>query len=169
MSYFFRALIFEPKTAICIFCLVLSNELLVAWHISPFDQFGWLAFLVWISPALFVVYRHHFSSIKEFFQEHSFATCEPLAWWGLAAAVIGTAGDLNVLKYLGLSLAVASWIPWSADVIIWMVLGICWMPFFGWIAGSLPISMVILLRTLFALLATAMCVCAIMSVKQIKI
>lgn len=89
------------------------------WFTSPPDQYGWLAFLIWCFPILVYASRHK---------------CHPIILClAILTSLMGTLGSMNTLKQLGLSFALAAFIPWSWNLVPWIICAISWMPMLGWI------------------------------------
>ena len=105
---------------IAAFCAWHSADLLQAWLHSPYERFGWLAFLIWLIPAARSVFRgvdtsRHFK----------------LAILSLALSFIGTIGDLNFLCYCGLAGIVGAMGGVSGRAWLWLAMSVCWMPAFS--------------------------------------
>lgn len=109
-----------PALAIILYCAVSSLPLFQAWWDSPFEKLSWIAFLVWIAPLLI----------------HRAQTPSWICLAGaLLATLLGTIGSLNTLKYLGLSLSLASFAPMGWAFPLWLLASITWMPLFGWLSA----------------------------------
>jgi hypothetical protein len=65
---------------------------------------------------------------------------------------------LNALKYVGLALALSSFLPWHPILIIWILGAISWMPALGWVGSHYFPSNVTIVRFIIACLASAVAV-----------
>lgn len=144
MSLTFSAWI---ELAVLGYCIFEAYDVMGAWSSSPLIRWGWAAFLIWIAPAIFYVANVRRRGVPR----------EPTLIL-LAAAVlftlVGTLGDLNASRYLGLALAVSGFLPWTWAMVIWIPSALSWMPAFGWFLRSLPITAVNLLQVSIAIVGT---------------
>lgn len=122
-----------------------SAELVRAWRDAPFDQLGWLSFLVWVLPAVWAL-RHCPA------REDQGLLLTALA---LVLVVAGLLLDLNALRYLALALALGAWVPASVPHAVWLLGAVAWMPLFGWLARDLSPNLISALRLLLAAATTA--------------
>lgn len=118
---------------------LLSSDLLVAWSRSPFEQFAWIALLLWICPIFFRKSEAHM----------------PILFLGFFFAIIGWVGDLNFLQHVGLACSVGSLLISRYSHIIWLVSAIAWMPAFGWIGSHYFFEYVIIARIFLVLVGLA--------------
>ncbi len=134
--------IFQVQLAICLYCgwnaVTLLNEN------SSFDRYDWLIMIIWLLPLLF---RQRIAKNGKAFKK------TPLLYIGagLLCSFIGVIGSLNVLKHVGLALAVASWMPFSWVQIVWLLSAISWTPALGWIGTRLFLDYILLVRVLLSL------------------
>ena len=134
--------VFRVEWAIILFCAWASRELVNAWWHSPFDRFGWLAFLLWLTPV--VVHEFHRSDSK------NGIACSGA---GLVAATFGLMAQLNAATYAGLAFAVAGLLPWNPMVALWLAFSLAWMPLTGWLCGDFGGHATLALRLAGAALA----------------
>lgn len=131
--------------AILVFCAWQAADLVVAWRHSPFDRLGWVAFLIWLGPALYDWVR-------------TSSTREPALGYLLAALVLAFAGrllDINAPRSLALGCALASFVTPTGPRLIWALTAVAWMPVMGWVLRDLPPVAVGGLRCLVALAGAA--------------
>ena len=133
--------------AVLAFAAWRSAELLEAWRHSPLDRFGWLAFLLWSTPA-----------VVQLAQPDS-GPPEPSAPWflgaSLAACLFGIVAVFNTANYLGLACAVAALGGWSWRHALWLAAAVTWMPAFSWAGQGLPRPMLVTTRILATGIASA--------------
>lgn len=135
------------EAAITSFSLWTARELLGAWRHSPLERWSWLTCLIWCVPAAVTVFRSCRTTAWPTSGSGAAAACSSSVQahpgflaGALACAVIGGATDLNVLRQLGLALALAAWVrPARRDAFwIWLLTAVAWLPVFGWLtAGKL--------------------------------
>lgn len=111
--------------AVIIYCAWRSEELLNAWAHSPMDRFGWMAFILWLTPILFVAWKR-----SEDFESHSGNQIALGA--GLVISLGGTMSSMNMAYYIGLALALMALIRWRITHWIWLSGALMWMPVFGY-------------------------------------
>ena len=92
-----------------------------AWRHSPYDRYGWLAFFIWLIPAV----------------RNVVAGADPggrfaLTLVSLGLALTGVIGDLNFLVYCGLAGIIGALANVSGRAWLWLALTFCWMPAFGY-------------------------------------
>lgn len=108
-----------------------------AWRHSPFDRFGWLAFLLWLVPLIIPFCCGNTPrQIPEPRESVLPPTCA-LSWIALIIAVLAVIVDVNAMRYVALALALGAWMPRHWLTIVWLVLAIAWMPALGWLGASL--------------------------------
>lgn len=133
--------------AVLAFAAWQSSELLNAWRHSPLDRFGWIAFLIWLAPALLSL------------RQPPLPSPHPAAPWflaaSLAASLVGILADFNTASYLGLACAVAALGGWSWPHALWFAAAICWMPAFSWVGQNLPRPLLITARITASSLTSA--------------
>jgi hypothetical protein len=121
-----------------------AQGLWTAWRHSPYDRLGWLSFVLWLLPALWLLTRRPVLPTSE---------RAPLALTALALALAlsGEVLDLNALAYAALAVAWAALMPVTAGLLVWIVGAVSWMPALGWLAhtGLVP-SVVSALRLALA-------------------
>ena len=147
----------KASWGITVFCLAISGPLFASWIHSPYDHLGWLAFSIWLLPIALIRNPDSIESTcgsltnsRPDGSSTKHATPIALSWSGLIFGTAGNMGELNALKYIGLSFAIASLRRWSGIPMCWMCASISWMPFFGWLARDLQPSTVTGLRIFLA-------------------
>lgn len=100
-----------------------ARELVLTWRWTPYDQFGWLAFALWLAP----VWWHARRWPGE----------RPEVRFAVGAVVLltlGAAADINAVRHAALALAVAAFHP-PAGRWLWLAAALSWMPAAGWVAS----------------------------------
>lgn len=149
----------DPQWAILAFCIWQASDLVIAWSHSPFDSFGWLALLLWLTPQADRLIRRYVAGSNPLWrsqmEQPDSLPPVPLALWAaLLACFLGILTDLHFLKHCALALACAGitsrfrfWLPW-------FLLSISWMPALGWVLAALhPVAVTSIRLTLAALAA----------------
>lgn len=124
--------------AICLYAAWNARDLVAAWRHSPYDRFGWLAFLLWSFPAALAAARRADASA---------------AWFGagLAVSLAGEVVDLNIVKHAGLAIAIAGFFKTRAATLVWLACALGWMPALGWALNASGAVAVNALRILAAI------------------
>ena len=107
--------------AITLYAAWNARNLLAAWLHSPFDRCGSVAFLLWIVPILLWAARPSPRRVSI-----------PAFAVALLISFAGVAADLGALKYLGLALALAAFLPLRPATSLWLPCAAAWMPAAGW-------------------------------------
>ena len=137
-----------------------SFHLIGAWRDDPQNHLGWLAFLIWLSVAIYLLIRPTTGN-----ETASFV----LLGMGLTLCVLGMLGSVNVLRYLGLGCAIAGMNPWSWKLLPWLMVSVVWMPAFSVLASKIVAQNVIMPARLgIALLVTGGTLLAIRSTKKVS-
>ena len=131
------------ELAVIAFCAWRAADLLDAWRHSPYDQWGWLSFLIWVIPAIFGL----FNPITTSGNSTGFTII------ALGATVAGRLSDLNFLSYFALAISMAGFVPSGARRIFWLVGALAWMPALGWLANGFSAYLVLAIRLLLAMAA----------------
>ena len=114
---------FIVPIAIVIYAVWQSLELFNSWFISPFERYSWIIFLIWLVPLFYCCL-----SKKVLIQP-------VFLWLALAFTFFGVIGSLNAVKYVGLSFAIASFVPFYYISVFWIFGSSSWMPAFGWLGS----------------------------------
>ena len=64
---------------------------------------------------------------------------------------MGIIGSLNTLQYVGLALALAGFLPWFWNMIIWILCSVSWMPALAWLGSHGFPAYVLALRLILAI------------------
>jgi hypothetical protein len=131
MSARFQSLLIA--LAITVYCGWQSRGLLSDWRWSPYSRWSALDFLIWLVPLAVecsIIIR---AQLK--FEPATF-----LLWTALAFSLIGSLGELNVLRHIGFALALAGSIPWKWIRLPWLLAAATWMPAFGYALSKASIS-----------------------------
>jgi hypothetical protein len=126
-------------TACLSYCCWGSKNILFAWQVNHFDQWGWIAALIWFSPA----------AIAWFVDRKRLADLErasTLMIFGIVLTAIGHLSTLNVASNLGLVVVLSSGVVRSYKQLPWLVAGVCWIPAFGWLGSKMFVDHVLLMR-----------------------
>lgn len=111
--------------AVILYCAWRSEELLNAWAHSPMDRFGWIAFVLWLTPIAIVGWKHS--------QDFETKPGNQIALGaGLVISLAGTMSSMNMAYYIGLALALMALIRWRITHWIWLPGALMWMPVFGY-------------------------------------
>lgn len=115
------------ETVVVVFAALEAHSLVTAWLDSPYDRAGSVAFLLWLSPAVRMLWRYQGRG----------PTNRIMVLTALAISLTGGICDLNVLKYAALALAIAGrWPMRGAREVAWLALSLAWMPVFGLVLGA---------------------------------
>ncbi|MCB1136253.1 MAG: hypothetical protein KDK78_08300 [Chlamydiia bacterium] len=133
-----------------VFILLFQESLLYAWRFSPLDRGGWIALLIWLSPIL--LYR------LGKLPSPGRRSGDPLSLLilGLICTILGIIASVNSLKTLGLAFACASFLPWHAASLLWLMSAFCWMTPFSYVGSYYLGSYIFLSRLLFLTPCTAL-------------
>lgn len=119
-----------------------GNGLRHAWLNSPYDRAGFPAFLLWMIPPAVLLFR---------------GAPARQAWFaaGVLVTLAGSLGEVNAVKYLGLAVTTAGFLPGRLS---WLHLAaaVCWMPVFGYALRSAGQPAVHAARIVVALSATVL-------------
>ncbi len=115
--------------AITLYAAWNARSLLGAWLHSPFDRCGSLAFLLWIVPVASLWIARRRAKRPGRLSSAAFAIA-------LLVSFTGVAMDLGVLKYLGLAIAIAGFLPVQRAMFAWLGCCAVWMPAAGWAFSS---------------------------------
>ncbi|MSU57145.1 MAG: hypothetical protein EXS35_03010 [Pedosphaera sp.] len=134
--------------AVVAYCGWRAFDLVDAWRDSPFDKFGWLALIVWLSPLAWLLAR---------------AEADPnlpneipvLLWIGLGLSLFGTLGAFNAFHYAGLACALVGMVRWAPRNLPWLLASVGWMPVFGYYVSQVMPQFMLPARILVALLGAA--------------
>ncbi|MHB8522063.1 MAG: archaeosortase/exosortase family protein [Limisphaerales bacterium] len=149
------------------------QDLAGAWADSPFDQWGWLAFLIWVCPVVAsgTFAKPTLSALRgaepggarvgsQAADEAAPGQAErgslPVMGLGLALVFLGDLGDLNLSRHGGLALILMS--CWSRRCsALWGASAAAWFPATGWIGSRLGLDPGVLacLRILVAVAGSA--------------
>lgn len=134
--------------AICLYAIWNARSLMTAWLHSPYDRWGSIAFLCWIVPVIFLWTVRFFANGAE---DRSISTAVP----GIALAVsfAGSATDLSALKYLGMALSIAGFLPVRPATLAWLGCAAAWMPAAGWAFSTYSPALVNSTRAVIGLAA----------------
>lgn len=113
--------------AICAYCAWQCRGLVGAWRYAPLDRLGWVAFLVWCAPIVWLRLARD--------QEGQPDDGTALLWVSLVCVCLGTLGSLNVITHVALAAGLVGLLPWSWTHAIWLGSAVSWMPAFGWLVG----------------------------------
>lgn len=107
-----------------------SLNLLEAWLYSPFDRWGWLAFVLWLAPLL---------GLRATEQRPLFGGCKtsrPLLLTGLALTFLGDLGSFNASCNAGLALIILSFAPAQCRNLTTGLASASWMTALGWFGSQ---------------------------------
>ena len=136
------------ETVVVVFAALQAHDLLTAWVHSPYDRTGWVAFLLWLTPAVRMLWRYQGRG----------PTNRILILTALTAALTGGICEINFLNYIALAIAVAGRWPLALKYeIAWLALSLGWMPVLGVLGAhaGLPVWLVAGARIGIGLMAAA--------------
>lgn len=134
--------------AILLYAAISSRALLQAWTFSPYDAFGWLAFIIWLIPVPLFLAFYHLSAGTPPYQP-------PLLVLAISCNLLGMAASLNALNYLGLAFSLAAFLPLRPALALWLACSISWMPAFSWVGSHLFPDHLVPIRLAAAVIGTA--------------
>ena len=131
----------------------LSRDVVWAWRNAPYDWgAGWIA-LAWAGWVLWHSWRRG---------------PEPRASWlgaGIVLGLLSWIGELNAAAHAGLVLAASAWLPLAKLRVAGVVMGLAWLPAFGWL-GSNVVSPVMMLAVRGVLLVGVGMICLGLRAKE---
>lgn len=131
---------------IAAFCSVKAYLILFSMTDLNANLFVLISFLLWLSPLIVFLIRNGLTS----WANSSFNPT--LAIVGLISTIIGSVIELNALKNLGFSFALASLLPLcSLQHLIWTAGSLLWMPLFTFFCSKIFPNYVELLRVLLTI------------------
>lgn len=111
---------------IAAYCAWNARSLISGWIDAPYEKQVWFIFFLWGMPLLYFWVAN---------PPQSYAGNPWLIGIALSLSFVGHAGSINMLKYLGLACALAAFLPWRMELLVWLASSIAWMPAFGWLAS----------------------------------
>ena len=126
------------------------------WANAPLIRGGGLALAFWCLPIVW-------NQLQAIRNEHPKGYTPLLLLAAMACGLLGSIGELNALRYLGLAFALAAMVPFSWPMIPWVASAATWMPAFGWIFRSLPVPFIHLYQFIGVFIGTG-----IMLIWQLK-
>lgn len=132
-----------PALAIVAYCVFSALPLFQTWWNFPTEKFSWLGFIIWLVPL----------GLARAKQPSVLFLC-----LALVATLLGTLGSLNVLKYVGLACALASFVRWSWAFPLWLLSALVWMPVYS-VLGAHIFPLVVIPLKLCIPLLTSSAVC----------
>lgn len=130
------------------YCIWNARDLHQSWfYISLYEHYSWIILIIWLLPLL---YYWTFTSRPKEQNMNSI-----LLGLALITSLLGVLGSLHILNYIGLALAFAVFVPWSASTWVWLICSFLWMPGSGWIASHLFLEYVQYVFAVRVILAAA--------------
>lgn len=111
------------------YAMFCARAIVPSWRWTPYDQFGWLAFVIWLVPVWWALRRP--PSAAGGGLRYSLAAT--------GALLAGAASDINALHHVGLALAVAAFHP-PAGRWVWLVGAAAWMPAAGFVGSRFGVG-----------------------------
>jgi len=134
--------------AISLYAAWNARDLLMAWLHSPYDRFGYIAFLLWMLPVGCVWFTRHIFGLAV----HGHVRAGALAI-GLAVSFAGVILDVNAIKYLGLAITISGFLPLQPATYVWLACALGWMPAAGWALSSHAAVLVNCIRIVIGMIA----------------
>ncbi len=135
--------------AIALYAAWNARNLTAAWLHSPFDRCGAPAFLLWLVPIVWIRAKGPLDGARARVSTAAFAA-------GLVLSFAGVAADLGVVKYAGLAIALAGFLPIQPARFLWLACAAGWMPAAGWAFSSHGVILVNAMRAAIGLAAMAL-------------
>jgi len=104
-----------------------ASDLSYAWKSTPVERYSGILLFIWSFPIILYWLGALFFSFKR----RPFP--QFLLWGALITTLLGVIGKLNALQYLGFSLALAAFLPFSWATLPWIGCALSWMPALGWL------------------------------------
>lgn len=134
---------FIPALLILLYCGWNALELITSWQ-GGVEIGGSIAFLFWLLPV-----------IDYWLIRRKVATPNTVMLIiALSFSLLGVLGSVNVVKYFGFALAIASFIPFNWFNLIWIGSMLTWTPAFGWFSLHYFPHQAQIVRCVIALLAS---------------
>lgn len=129
--------------SVILFLIWESRALRFAWTLDLSNRYGLIAFLLWIISSIFIALHFH-SNLRNG------------TWWTLAllCCLAGKLGDMEVLKHVGIAVAVAGILPNTATRIICLIGAMSWTTALSWFSEHYYLFNPDRLRIPMALFAT---------------
>lgn len=120
-----------------------ARSLVPAWRWTPYNQLGWLAFAAWLLPIWW-----NARLARDEVPRLGFSV------GAVVMLVVGTALEINALRYGSLALAVAAFHPPEGRW-LWLAAAASWMPVSGWLGSrfGIPPNQFAVARVVFAAVA----------------
>lgn len=116
-----------PALAVLAYAAWNASDLIGAWRHSPFDHAGWIAFLVWLLPALPAMVR--FRPVD---------AVRPAV--ALVLSFCGSMAQLNVMEHAALAVAVGMPARKGLATWVWLAGAVSWMPALGYACGEMGLG-----------------------------
>lgn len=130
-----RSLPSPIELAVFAYCAFQASDLPASWLHAPAARYAWIAFLIWLAPLVMVIMH----CVKH---QETKGYSPVLLGLALAVSLAGTLGSLNVLKHIGLALAIAGMLPFRIDTIVWIITAVAWLPASGYALKAIPFSLI---------------------------
>jgi hypothetical protein len=130
-----------PRLAIIGYCTFLSQDAYRAvMSSSGKNGFGWLALSIWLIPLIYAtVWRRN---------DPRPGLILPIC--AVVLATLGTLSSINALQHYGLIISLASLMPATWTLPLWILCGPAWTPSYGWLASRLFFGYVVPTRIFLA-------------------
>lgn len=128
-----------------LYCVIVGAGVVNTWGDHPHMQMASLAFIIYLIPvALYwLIPSEKLKKTTPIFQ-----------YVAITASLIGYLGSLNTLKYLGIALSLTGFVPWSIYTCVWALSSLSWMPAMAYLFKSFSSHDVLLIRMVFATVAS---------------
>jgi hypothetical protein len=118
-----------------------ARDILTAWVHSPYDRCDSLVFVMWLAPLCYLWMAYPVVA-REVLKRSS---CAAFAA-ALGLSFLGVIVDMSALKYLGLAVALAGFLPMQPVTLLWLAAAAAWMPAAGWTMSAHGVPLVCAMR-----------------------
>ncbi|TXI37710.1 MAG: hypothetical protein E6Q59_07460 [Nitrosomonas sp.] len=129
--------------AVLAYCLWQASDLPISWLHAPLVRYAWIAFIIWCIPTLWHMSRSLLDNTPKGYSPYLLAAA-------ITASLLGSLGSLHLLRHLGLAFAIGGIVPFHYSTLIWMATAIAWLPGFGWMIKSLPLTIIPIIQIVIA-------------------
>lgn len=128
-----------------VYCSLIGAGVVSTWGDHPHMQLASVAFLIFLVPVA-VYWLTPSKTIKK--------TNPIFQYFAIVVSTIGYLGSLNAMKYFGIALSLAGFVPWTLQTWIWMISSLTWMPAMAYAFKGFASNDVLFIRMVFAITAS---------------
>ena len=134
-----------PAWVILIYSFINSSELFNSWFTTSYERYTVLFFSIWLIPIVYIMI-----SKKTFLLLN-----QSMIWVALLFSLLGSLGEMNTFRYIGLAFALAAFVPYGWHLYLWIPAALAWMPAIGWLATHYFLNSLFFVRLLLVSIGTA--------------